>query len=183
VVRIGAVILSLLAALSSYALCDSYVGWVYRDGPGGPAVAAAAAAAMQREVLVRTVATRLVFAASWVIANLLLSFFAGMLLDAVDVMLLLYAVDRDHMRVSRNGEELHQLLSGMQVRRRARCLRLACKAPSDQIPPRVSSLQRFSSARLLGRCPARRPADRRPHSGAGPQSSPMRPPRPPLSRP
>ena len=78
---------------------------------------AAAEAGLAAGRQVRTVAARLVFAASWVIANLLLSFFAGTLLDAVDAMLILYAVDRDHMRVSRNGEELHQLLSGMQARR------------------------------------------------------------------
>jgi hypothetical protein len=106
VVRIGAAMFSLGMALASAALCDSYVTWVYRDG--GPVA--------PREVLVRTVAARLVFAASWAIANLLLSFFAGTLLDAVDAMLLLYAVDRDHMRVSRNGQELHELLTGLQAR-------------------------------------------------------------------
>jgi hypothetical protein len=106
VVRVGAAVFSLCSALGAGALCEGYIAWVQREG--GPAA--------PQEGLVWAVAARLVFALSWTVSNLLLSFFAGTLLDAVDVMLLLYAIDRDHLRVSRNGEELHRLLSSMKVR-------------------------------------------------------------------
>ena len=95
VIRIGALVVSLAAALCAYTLCDSYVDWLNaaRDGAAG--------AAARSGGLVRLVATRMVFGASWVVANLILSFFAGILVDAADAMILLYCVDRDHKTVSR----------------------------------------------------------------------------------
>ena len=98
VIRIGALVVSLAAALGAYALCDSYVDWL-NDAHG----AAAAAAGARSGGLVRLVATRMVFGASWVTANLILSFFAGILSDAADVMILLYCVDRDHKTVSKSA--------------------------------------------------------------------------------
>lgn len=43
--------------------------------------------------------------------------FASVLLDAMDAMFLLYAVDRDHRTMMPRGEELHALLSQQQVGR------------------------------------------------------------------
>jgi hypothetical protein len=104
VVRAGAAMLSLAGAVGAGALCDGYVAWAYREEGGA------------LEGLLREVAARAVFGASWAVGYLVLTLFAGTLLDAADAMLLLYAVDRDHKRVSRNGEELHGLLSGMKAR-------------------------------------------------------------------
>ena len=44
------------------------------------------------------------------VSLLVLNFFASVLLDASDAMLLLLAIDRDNNTVSPNGKALHELL-------------------------------------------------------------------------
>jgi hypothetical protein len=58
-----------------------------------------------------------VFWGSLIASSLILQFFAGALLDAMDVLFLLYAVDRQHKRVGRRGRRLHDMLAGMHIGR------------------------------------------------------------------
>ncbi|EKX43012.1 hypothetical protein GUITHDRAFT_163997 [Guillardia theta CCMP2712] len=103
ILRTGALVVALCAALTGWLLSNAYVEW----------------AVLQRGQLriVHLIVARFVFVTSFCISSLVLNFFASVLLDAMDAMFLLYAMDRDHRTMMPRGEELHNLLSQQQIGR------------------------------------------------------------------
>ena len=82
ILRTGALVVALCAAFAGWLLSNAYVEWaVLWEG---------------QLRIVHTLVARFVFAASFCISCLVLNFFASVLLDAMDAMFLLYAIDRDH---------------------------------------------------------------------------------------
>jgi len=95
--------LQVCAAFAGWLLSNAYVEWaVLWEG---------------QLRIVHTLVARFVFGASFCISILVLNFFASVLLDAMDAMFLLYAIDRDHRTIMPRGEELHAFLSQQQVGR------------------------------------------------------------------
>jgi len=118
ILRTGAVLAAAGSAIAWLALASAFVSIEGpasgRDtqsaiaaglGAGGGGAAAAAAEAAHW-----TVVERFFLLASLCVSTLVLNFFASVLLDASDAMLLLLAIDRDNDTVSPNGQALHELL-------------------------------------------------------------------------
>jgi len=103
ILRTGALVVAVCAAFAGWLLSNAYVEWaVLWEG---------------QLRIVHTLVARFVFGASFCISILVLNFFASVLLDAMDAMFLLYAIDRDHRTIMPRGEELHAFLSQQQVGR------------------------------------------------------------------
>jgi len=101
ILRIGALVVALWAAMAGWLLSNAYVEWAVMDSG-------------QLRV-VHGIVARFVLMASFVISLLVLNFFASLLLDAMDVLFLLYAMDRDNRTMEPRGAILHELLAAQQV--------------------------------------------------------------------
>jgi len=103
ILRTGALVVAVCAAFNGWLLSNAYVEWaVLWEG---------------QLRIVHTMVARFVFGASFCIATLVLNYFASVLLDAMDAMFLLYAIDRDHRTMMPRGSELHEFLTNQQVGR------------------------------------------------------------------
>jgi len=89
----------------SHQVCAAFAGWLLSNAYVEWAVL------WEGQLrIVHTLVARFVFGASFCISMLVLNFYASVLLDAMDAMFLLYAIDRDHCTIMPRGEQVFHLL-------------------------------------------------------------------------
>ena len=110
VMRGASAVLALCSAVLAALFYTEYVRWALPTEAQSRGIKAPAEQVSHLVVWV-------VFWGSLTASSLILQFFAGALLDAMDVLFLLYAVDRQHKRVGRRGRRLHDMLAGMHIGR------------------------------------------------------------------
>lgn len=103
VLRGASAVLAFVSAVCAALLYTEYLHWAVAYQGTSPAAR------------VSQLIVWVVFWGSLIASSLVLQFFAGALLDAMDVLFLLYAVDRHHQRVGRRGTLLHEMLTGMRI--------------------------------------------------------------------
>jgi len=88
----------------SHQVCAAFAGWLLSNAYVEWAVL------WEGQLrIVHTLVARFVFGASFCISMLVLNFYASVLLDAMDAMFLLYAIDRDHRTIMPRGEQVFYL--------------------------------------------------------------------------